>query len=64
MLCYVIQISVPQESATKGFSFGMVTNIPRSQVRITLNCILNSSFHFNSLAIGRIKSKEFEFRTA
>ena len=43
----------------------MVTNIPRSQVRITVNCILNSSFHFNGLtiAIGRIKSTELEFRT-
>ena len=61
----LIQISVPQESAAKVFSFGMVTNIPRSQVRITVNCILNSSFHFNGLtiAIGKIKSTELEFRT-
>lgn len=60
----LIQISVPQETAAKEFSFAMVTNIPRSQVRITLNCILNSNFHFNGLTMGRIKSKEFEFRTA
>ena len=60
----LIQISVPQESSEKEFSFGMVTNIPRSQARITLNCILNSGFHFNGLTIGRIKSTELEFRTA